>query len=140
MRFTQAANGGADGDVSATSPGSGRWYGTLLRAWRDRRYAYAECRGALQIYGTVVDECPYMRGRMLYHEIIRRCVGEDLDRAVEIVRRAEDSFAAWPAAREVRFRDVVSYVIVDELMQRADSGSIRADVERIVSKVIPVGF
>jgi hypothetical protein len=55
-----------------------------------------------------------------------------------IVRRAEQSFCQWPAARELRYRDVAVYVIVDEYLRarRLEVGT-QTDMALIIARVIP---
>lgn len=140
MRFIDVGDCGTDSGVARDASGSTRWFGTVLRPWTDRRFARGQCQRALRLYEQVHQERPDLRGRALYQEIVRRCAGGEPEQAIGIVRRAEDSFAAWPAGRDVRFRDVVAYVLIDELVLGSYGRPAPTDVERIVSAIIPAGI
>lgn len=60
--------------------------------------------------------------------------------AAELVRRAEESFADWPAERAVRFRDVVHYLIFDEYLHQGQGKAREAtktNMGAVVARVIP---
>ena len=140
MRFIAVGDAGA-GAVGRRAPGkSGRWLSRLLQPWADRRFARTESQRALRLYDQVHQERPDLQGHVLYEEIVRRCPGAASECAVQVVRRAEDSFAAWPAARDVRFRDVVAYMVIDRLIVDGHRTNMSAEVERVISKVIPRGM
>ena len=137
MRFIDIGDDGGDA-VGRRAPGkSGRWLGRLLQPWADRRFARTESQRALLLYDQVHQERPDLQGHVLYEEIVRRCPGASSGCAVQIVRRAQDSFAAWPAARDVRFRDVVAYMVIDRLIVDRHRTNTSAEVERVVSRLIP---
>ena len=139
MRFIDIGDTGG-GMVVRRAPESGRWLSRFLQPWADRRFARAESRRALSLYGQVHQERPDLQGHALYEEIVRRWPSASAECAVQVVRRAQDSFAAWPAARDVRFRDVVTYVVIDQLIVDGHRTSTSLDIEGVVSKVIPRGM
>ena len=49
-------------------------------------------------------------------------------------------FARWPAGRDVRFRDVVTYVIFDELVRLNGRAGTLADIEAVVASVVPAAL
>ncbi len=140
MRFIDVGDTG-DGLAPAGSLGAPRqWLRELAQSIADRRYARAESRRALRLHAQVRRERPDLAGRALYCEIIARCLGGEPDRARAYVRHAEDSFAAWPVSRAVRFRDVVAYVIIEERVIAARRASARADIAAVVASLIPTAL
>lgn len=137
MRFIELGDSGGSEVARQAANESGPWLNRLLPRWADRRFVRAESRKAMRLYNEVHQERPDLQGHGLYEEIVRRCLDTSPERAVQIVRRAEDSFAAWPAARDVRFRDVVSYIVFDRLIVDGHRTATRADLEGVVADVIP---
>ncbi|HXA35488.1 MAG TPA: hypothetical protein VNW26_04075 [Steroidobacteraceae bacterium] len=114
-----------------------KWFSEFWDAWTDERFARRESRKALDLYHCVHREQPQLEGRELYREIVKRCANDPLDNARDYVRHAEESFAAWPAERDVRFRDVVSYVVFDERVLSKKRAGTSTDIEAVVATVIP---
>lgn len=138
MRFIDV--GGFGSDMRSRGIAVRRWAADLLDLWADRRFARSESRKALALYRSVRSERPELAGRELYREVLARC-GEGLwEHASAYVRHAEESFAAWPAHRGVRFRDVVTYIIFDERVTAMKRPGTRADIEAVVASVIPAVF
>lgn len=111
----------------------------VLAAHSERRYAREASEQLLNLYRREQREHPELKERALYEAVIARRLGpEPAIRAAEIVRRAEESFADWPVAREVRFRDVVHYQIFDEYMRQGEVGvGTRTNIGDAVARVIP---
>jgi len=68
------------------------------------------------------------------------CVGcgFTLAGAAAILDGAENSYCLWPLKRELRFRDVVSYVVVQEYSHlNSFRRGTQTDMRRIVARVIP---
>jgi hypothetical protein len=103
----------------------------------DTRYAARESRLALRVYERVRREHPEISGRALYIEVVRNCTTGASERIEELVRHAEESFADWPEIRDLQFRDVVSYIVFDELVVSKNRQSTSADIQAAVSKIIP---
>jgi hypothetical protein len=134
MRFVRLGEVGPAVTDGATA--SLDWLAATLEKWGDRRYARAESRRALRLFEATRRDCPDLAGPDLYAEVITRAAG-DAGLARRYVRRAEESFASWPAGREVRFRDVVSYVVYDARVVAAQRPSTQADIYSVVAEVIP---
>jgi hypothetical protein len=125
---------------------TGAW--DRLRGWlreradvrKDKRFAKRESRKALRAYQCVHAARPDLQGRDLYEEIVAKCAVDQRETALAYVRHAVDSFAAWPANREVRFRDVVAYIIFDELVLSKQRPGTRADIEAVVASIVPANF
>ena len=64
--------------------------------------------------------------------------GLDASAANMILRKAEQSYSDWGADRDLRFRDVVFYVVVDEYIQaHGERLGAQVPMERVVSRTIP---
>jgi hypothetical protein len=115
----------------------------LLQLWvlsSDKRFAYRESRSALRVYKRVQRDHPGLIGRALYHEIVRLCSPGQPERAEDFIRHAEESFADWPISRDVQFRDVVAYIVFNELVILKNRPSTSADVHLAVARIIPANL
>jgi hypothetical protein len=66
---------------------------------------------------------------------------QDPESAEALLERAEESFAAWPARRTLRFRDVVHLIAVSEfLASHGDSSWIQTNMGREVASQIPANL
>ena len=101
-------------------------------------HAWRMSRRLLKIHWIIRKEEPELCGIALYERIVARRgnVGSKTPHA--IVQSAAESFTLWPVKREIRFRDVVHYLAVDDYLQshRTVLG-IRSDMRRMVEMVIP---
>ena len=109
-----------------------------LVAWRQGRHATRICREILDIYRNVVADCPALPEDEIYRLVIVARTGCLLTAASEILEGAEESFATWPLQRDLKFRDVVHYLTVHELLEKfAGERWMEADIEQIVASYIP---
>lgn len=111
----------------------------VFAAPAERRYAKQACEQLLDLFRQAQREHPDLKGRALYEAVVARRIGGNPPiSAGEIVTRAEESFADWPAQREVRFRDVVHYLIFDEYMRagKARQGT-RTNMGGVIARIIP---
>jgi hypothetical protein len=108
-------------------------------AHAERRYARSASRQLLELYRCEQREHPELKGRPLYEAIIARRLGSNPPlSAVQIVRRAEESFVDWPRDRELKFRDVVHYQIFDEYMRQGEVRiGTRSNIGVVVARIIP---
>lgn len=122
--------------IAAFVPGLNRFV-----ARRERALAEAHCAEMLRIVRTLQREDPALQGEPLYLKAITRRLGCGESKAREIVRLADQSFAQWPEERDVNLRDVVNYVIVNQIMtaHRSAMGTL-VDMEAIVKTAIPAGL
>ena len=105
----------------------------------ERRYAKEASEQLLDLLRREQREHPELKGRALYEAVTARRLGLNPPiSATEIVRRAEESFADWPVERELRFRDVVHYLIFDEYMHagKARAGT-KTNMGAVVARIIP---
>ena len=108
-------------------------------AHAERRYAKRASQEMLELYWREQRQCPELTGRPLYEAIIACRLGPNPPlSAVQIVRRAEESFVDWPRDRQLKFRDVVHYQIFDEYMrQGAVRIGTRSNIGVVVARIIP---
>jgi hypothetical protein len=108
-------------------------------AQAERRYAKKASRQLLELFRREQREHPALKGRPLYEAVIAHRVGLNPTlSAVQIVRRAEESFVDWPRDRELRFRDVVHYQIFDEYMRQGEVRmGTRTNIGAVVARIIP---
>ena len=114
----------------------------FVAAMRERKQIREICLHALDLYERAAVEKPYASKRERYAHIVETLVGYDAAKARQALRRAEESFAAWPVARPLSFRDVIQYVAVTDYLKIdiAESGVRSRVVDfaiEIVAEMIP---
>jgi hypothetical protein len=111
-----------------------RW----LLPWRERRFARRISRELLTLHRIVSARNPNLRGRDLYRIVVMARTRADLESAEILLDRAEESFAAWPAPRTLKFCDVVHFIAVSEfLASHGNSPWIHANMGREILSRIP---
>jgi hypothetical protein len=88
----------------------------FLRTWRERVLARQTCRESLRIYRELQATRSELTGVARYQEVVARQTGLDEKGAKKLVELAEDSFASWPVERPLTFRDVVQYLVADQIL------------------------
>jgi YHS domain-containing protein len=139
----------ADGGTGLADVIAGPWPGTVVRtearglfalvlAWRERRFAAARCREMMSLHGTVRSVYPELTGTALYRQILIGRGGSNPATVDEVLRNAEQSFAIWPVARELTFRDVVHYLAVSEFVSSYDGTPwVHVNMKRVVESMVP---
>jgi hypothetical protein len=113
----------------------------FLRLMRERRHVKRTCRDCLALYRRVAAQGANTTAAERYAEVIASRTGADANGVTTILRRAEESFAAWPNERPLTFRDVVQYLAVTERLGDSLSESgVRAHVAVIVARLIPANL
>jgi hypothetical protein len=117
----------------------GKWFqfpGSQLVA--EKRFAWHASRELLDSYKRIQLEEPQLTGRTLYERVVIRRSGLDVQAAVGVLRRAEESFCDWPSGRDLKFHDVVQYVVIDEYL-RSHVGTVgtRTNMVKVVARIIP---
>jgi len=104
----------------------------------EKWFAWRASHEMLDSYNRARVEQPPVSGKALYERVVVQRSGLDAKAASGILLRAEESFCDWPAGRELRFRDVVLYVIIDEYLRShvGDLGT-QTNMGKIVGRVIP---
>ena len=111
----------------------------MFAATAERHYARRASEQLLDLFRRERLDRPELSGRALYEAVAARRLGvKPRISAAELVRRAEESFADWPAERAVRFRDVVHYLIFDEYLHQGKAReATRTNMGAVVARIIP---
>jgi hypothetical protein len=108
---------------------------------RERRFARRISRELLKLYWIVSGDHPNLRGRSLYRTIVISRTRVDPESAEDVLDQAEESFAAWPTRRTLKFRDVVHFIAVTEFFaSHVDSSWICSNMGREVASQIPANL
>jgi len=110
----------------------------FVLAVAERHYARSASRAMLAWYRRVRRRNEQLNGRSLYERILVERSGLDPMAAAGILVRSEQSFCEWPVRRQLRYRDVVHYVLVEEYLDshRTLRGTL-TNMGAVVSRVIP---
>jgi hypothetical protein len=117
----------------------GRWFRLPgLELVAEKRFAWHASRELLDLYKRIQLEEPQLTGRKLYERVVIRRSGLDVQAAVGVLRRAEESFCDWPSGSDLKFHDLVQYVVIDEYL-RSHVGTVgtRTNMVKVVARVIP---
>ena len=133
---------GACGPLEDSTSRSGRWVdlvsGGALRTWRECSYAKRASRQAVEVYREVEVRRPDLTGVSRYKEVVARQTGLDDTGVRRVLAGAESTFAAWPVERELRFRDVVQYLVLSKcLADDPHSPAPRSRLTAIIQAEIP---
>jgi hypothetical protein len=108
-------------------------------AHAERDYAQRQCALLLEIYEHVHNEHSELDGDELYARVVAYGLDCDLTTARSIVLGADRSFAQWPTERDVTFRDVVSFLLMNQLLPaHSQTLGVLANVTTIVTAAIPL--
>jgi transposase-like protein len=114
--------------------------GPLYVGWQERQHAARTSRELLQLYRKVAAERPGLRREDLYRQVVlARLGGGTRASADEILDRATESFATWPAERPLTFRDVVHYFAVSEYLASSKDVAdwTQENMGNVVARLIP---
>ena len=104
----------------------------------EKWFARQVSRQLLHLYERVHRDEPQLIGRALYEQIVIRRSDIDGTVAARVLRRAEQSFCDWPSGRDLRFRDLVQYIVIDEyLRSHAATLGTRTNMLKSVARTIP---
>jgi hypothetical protein len=110
-------------------------------AKKEKEYALRQAALMLDICRHLQTENPGISGEALYEMVVQYGLDCDAQKARDIIRGADQSFAQWPDERDVNFRDICNYVIFHQLMaQHTKALGTRADMEAIIAFAIPEGL
>ena len=134
-------------NVGGSDPDSSESFGLLrflrhplqfMAAWREFRYSKKAARQALDRYQGLRADRPDLTGRVLYEAFVRDRNAIDASAARVILQRAEDSFATWPTDRDLKFMDVMKYLVISEyLISHPKRGGTSINMARVIEQVIP---
>lgn len=107
-------------------------------AWREGRHVSRTSRELLALYRTVSAENPGLTNREIYKLVVMSRNSCDATIADAILQSAEESYARWPAKRELTLCDVVHYLTVSEffILHKGENWT-RSDTSRAVASRIP---
>jgi hypothetical protein len=89
----------------------------FLASMRERRQIRRICVEFLSLYRQVEIELPQASHTERYARVIERRSGAGPATVQRFMRRAEESFAAWPVDRPLNFRDIVQYIAVTDCLK-----------------------
>jgi hypothetical protein len=105
--------------------------GELWHTGRTSRRMLAQSR-------RIRESQPGLNGRPLYEAIVAQHWRLAPDLVAQVISTAEQSCCEWPVARDLRFRDAVNYVvIVDYLRSHPTRVGMRADVRKLIARIVP---
>ena len=108
---------------------------------RERSLAREQCAQMLGIYKTLRAGNAKLEGEALYERAVAERLSCDQAKAKDIVRLADLSFAQWPEERDVSYRDIVNYLIVNQILgAHTKAIGTLADIDRVVRASIPAGL
>jgi len=111
---------------------------TPFTLWRQSRHAATVSRELLKLHRFVAQRHPDLKGRPLYRHIVMVRTSADMETADSMLARAEESFASWPAQRDLKFADVVHYLAIEEfLAAHRNSHWTQVDMGHVVAARIP---
>jgi hypothetical protein len=139
-----------DGEISAGAAKS-NWLEETLRplnfvaTMRERRQIRRFCDESLKLYRQVEAQLPQSSQTERYARFIELRSGATQETVLTVMRRAEESFADWPAERPLNFQDVVQYLAVTDCLKIdiAVAGVRSRSVDFVIdiaSHVIPRGL
>jgi hypothetical protein len=141
-RLTELADAGETAEQEMlpryTPRGMVRFALGRLNAWSQRRYARRGAQQARAQFERLRRTYPGVKGEDLYAAYVCQRNAVDDAAARAILRRAEQSFAAWPEDRDLNFQDVVKYTIIaDYLASHQRRGGTIVDMGRVIGRIIP---
>ena len=100
-------------------------------------HAWRISRRLLNAFWIVRGKHPALSGVALYEQVIADLGAFVSESPNIVVRHAQDSFAAWPAERPLRLRDIAHYVAYSSYVNfHPDSHGTRSDIRKMVEWVI----
>jgi hypothetical protein len=105
----------------------------LTESW----FAWQVSRELLDSYKRMRGEEPQLTGKTLYERIIICRSGLDVNAAAGVLRRAEQSFCEWPSDRDLKFRDLVLYIVIEEYLRSHAAVGTHTNLANVVTRVIP---
>ena len=124
-------------------PAARNWVKALRRfqffaGMRERRHIRRICGEFLSLYRQVEGEMPQASNMELYARIIQRRSGANAHEVQRFMRRAAESFAAWPIDRPLNFRDIVQYVAVTDCLETDIAvDGVRSRVVETAMDIVP---
>ena len=100
-------------------------------------HAWRMSRRLLKAFWKARRTHPELSGVALYEQVITDLGAIVSESPTVVVKHAQESFAAWPAKRPLRLRDVAHYVAYSSFVNsHPDAHSTRSDIRKMVEWVI----
>lgn len=117
------------------------WLRRAVEFVSETRFARRQSRELLALYERVLIDEPQLTGKALYAKVVNLRLGGDAQPTQQVLLRAEQSFCEWPAEHALRFRDLVSYIVVSEYLRdhRASPGT-QTNMVDVVARMVPDSY
>ena len=123
---------------AAARSGIGGLFGALFLPWSERRHTARTARTVLERFRSVAARHPELGSREHYRLVVMEHARCNAVKADGILSRAEESYAHWPADRDLNLCDVAHYLSVSEfLTTHGGAGGIRSELRPLIAGVIP---
>jgi hypothetical protein len=109
----------------------------VMRLLSESWFAWQTSHELLDSYKRMHREEPQLIGKTLYEQIVIRRSGLDVNAAAGVLRRAEQSFCEWPSDRDLKFRDLVRYIVIEEYLRSHAAVGTHTNLGKVVARVIP---
>jgi len=114
-----------------------QWARENFQAWRQARHESRLVNGInralLELHRKISAEDPQLSERERFNKLVMMRNGCDEIAAYEVLRNAEDSYAAWPLERELTLCDVIHYLTVREFhAKQGDEYSMGVNDEYLI--------
>jgi len=114
----------------------------LFQGWRLARRESRQIkdinRVLLAMFRDIASAQPQLSNRERFNKLVMLRNGCDENAAYEILRIAEESYAAWPQERELTLCDVIHYLAVREFhAMQGDNYGVGANIASSVKAIVP---
>jgi hypothetical protein len=119
-----------------------QWTRKNFQAWHqarlESRFVNGINRELLELHHKISAGHPQLSDRERFNKLVMMRNGCDEIAAYEVIRNAEDSYAAWPLERELTLCDVIHYLAVREFhAKQADEYSMGVNIAARVKAIVP---
>ncbi|MBS0373663.1 MAG: hypothetical protein JSR73_03745 [Proteobacteria bacterium] len=133
--------GGPEGEWRPAPSGRFAQWRELFGLLAEWRFARRTCRELLRRFEAIRRDEPALDSRATYLRVLQRRASIDQAHAQRTLRKAEQSFTDWLPDRELRYRDVVTYVVFEEYSRRFETRlGTRTQIQRVVARIIPANY
>jgi hypothetical protein len=121
------------------------WFGNVfsdfLRSRRERLFTQKTAASMLRLHRHFELTDPLMARYEIYAQVVMAHLRCNRGEALELLERAETSYANWPSPRELTFCDVVHCVSFCEFTKNFDAQyGTQTDLTSLVASNLPKGF
>jgi hypothetical protein len=106
--------------------------------WHERHHAARVSKKLLALYRAAAANHPDLPSRELYKLVVMQHTGCDSTTADAILESAQESYADWPARRELTLCDVVHYLSATEFLAAHESERwIHSNMAQVIALHVP---